>query len=54
MTYSQYKHLCENYKIHGLREFLAIYRAHKDQRIAESDLHWGEEIEYTLFYFSDD
>lgn len=51
MTYSQYKHLIEQHKMHGLAQFLTIYNAHKDKQIGENNLHWGEEIEYTLFYF---
>ena len=51
LTYSEYKDLCERYKIHGLKEFLKIYETHKDLNIPRKDLHWGEEIEYTLFYF---
>ena len=51
LTYNQYKDRKEEYKIHGLKEFLKIYEAHKDQFMAQKDLHWGEEIEYTLFYF---
>lgn len=30
---------------------MKIYNAHKDSRIDQKDLHWGEEIEYALFYF---
>jgi len=31
LTYNQYKDLCDKYKIHGLREFLKLYEAHKDK-----------------------
>jgi hypothetical protein len=50
MTYSEYKDKIENYKIMGLREFQCIYKAHKDRFIEKSNLHWGEEMEYSLFY----
>ena len=51
MTYSEYKERVEFYKKHGLTQFLNIYKAHKDREIKRENLHWGEEIEYSLFYF---
>jgi hypothetical protein len=51
LTYSEYKDQCEQYKIHGLLEFLKIFESHKDQYRALNELHWGEEMEYTLYYF---
>ena len=30
---------------------MSIYNAHKDRDIEEENLHWGEEIEYSVFYF---
>lgn len=51
LTYEEYKDHCEKYKIHGLREFLEVYNAHKDVYKKLEDLKWGEEMEYTLFYF---
>ena len=51
LTYSEYKPFIEKYKQHGLNQFLKIYDAHKNKFIEVEDLHWGEEIEYSLFYF---
>jgi hypothetical protein len=51
MTYSEYKNYTQQYKIQGLSQFLKIYKSHKDRNIKQADLHWGEEIEYSLFYF---
>jgi hypothetical protein len=50
LTYVEYKAYCEQYKLDGLRQFLHIYSAHKDRYIESHNLHWGEEIEYTLYY----
>jgi len=50
MTYSEYKDLIEKYKHKALLEFLEIYRAHKEKHRERRDLHWGEEMEYTLFH----
>jgi hypothetical protein len=54
MTYSEYKHLIQKYKIRGVLEFLEIYMAHKDKHREMRDLHWGEELEYTLFHFDNE
>lgn len=54
MTYSEYKHLLEKYKQRGLLEFLEIYFAQKDKHRERRDLHWGEELEYTLFVFDEE
>jgi hypothetical protein len=51
MTYNEYKNMVEKYKCHGLTQFLTIFEAHKDKYIDAKDLHWGEEIEYSLYYF---
>ena len=51
MTFNEYKERVETYKKHGLAQFLKIYNAHKDREINRENLHWGEEIEYSLFYF---
>ena len=51
MTYLEYKDFVEQYKHHGLIQFVKIYEAHKDRRISQENLHWGEEIEYSLFQF---
>jgi hypothetical protein len=48
MTYSEYKDLCAKYKERGLLEFLEIYAVHKDKHRERRELHWGEEMEYTL------
>ena len=50
MTYSEYKQFIDAYKQKGLQEFLEIYKAHKADYRDRKDLHWGEELEYTLFY----
>ncbi len=51
MTYSEYRDNTVNYKLHGLKQFIKIYTAHKDRKMARENLHWGEEIEYSLFQF---
>lgn len=51
MTYNQYKEHIPEYKIHGIRQFIKLYEAHKDKHIEKQNLHWGEEIEYSVFYF---
>lgn len=51
LTYNEYKDRVENYKKHGLTQFLNLYAAHKNREIKPEDLHWGEEVEYSLFYF---
>jgi hypothetical protein len=51
MFYSEYKDHCEKYKLMGIKQFINIYKAHKARQIKRQELHWGEEIEYTLFYF---
>jgi hypothetical protein len=53
MTFSEYEHLLEAYKERGLLEFLEIYQAHKGKHRERRDLHWGEEMEYTLFHFDE-
>ena len=52
LTYEEYKDRIANYKLHGLNQFLSIYNSHKDRQIEEADLHWGEEIEYSVFQFN--
>ncbi len=54
LTYSEYKDLIPQYKLVGLAQFLSIYNAHKDRLITEDNLHWGEEVEYCVFYFNRD
>ena len=51
MTYNEYKQkeIIQKYKMNGLYQFLNIYNAHKDRFIEKKNLHWGEEVEYTLF-----
>ena len=51
LTYSQYKDKCEDYKIHGLNEFLTLFNKHKGVHKEVKDLRWGEEMEYNLYYF---
>ena len=50
MTFSEYKEHCEQYKIMGLKEFIELYKAHKNVHKELKDLKWGEEMEYNLFY----
>eukprot|EP00347_Sterkiella_histriomuscorum_P009710 403340177 len=54
MTYSEYSHLCEKYKQHGLIQFVHIYNAHKNRDITCSKLHCGEELEYSIVQFDHD
>jgi len=51
MTYDEYKskEMIRKYKLNGLLQFLNIYNAHKNRFIKKEDLHWGEEMEYTVF-----
>lgn len=51
LTYNEYKEHVEFYKKHGLNQFVKLYEAHKDRQIERQNLHWGEEVEYSLFYF---
>mmetsp|Transcript_36628 Transcript_36628/g.44778 ORF Transcript_36628/g.44778 Transcript_36628/m.44778 type:complete len:89 (+) Transcript_36628:206-472(+) len=53
MTYDEYKHLINLYRAHGILQFMRLYNVHKDREIAPEDLHWGEEIEYSLYKFDD-
>ena len=53
MTYSEYKHMLELIKMHGVMQFVNLYNIHKDRQINAADLHWGEEIEYALYAFDD-
>lgn len=50
MTYLEYKDYIEKYKMNGLKQFLHIFNAHKDRFIAKKDLHWGEELEFSVYY----
>ena len=49
LTYEEYKHLINLYRAHGILQFMRLYNIHKDREIALEDLHWGEEIEYSLY-----
>jgi len=51
MTYDEYKHLIDLYRAHGILQFVRLYDVHKERQIAPEDLHWGEELEYTLYSF---
>ena len=48
LTYNQYKDRIEQYKRHGLGQFISLYNAHKTQFIPLADLKWGEESEYQV------
>mmetsp|Transcript_21171 Transcript_21171/g.20324 ORF Transcript_21171/g.20324 Transcript_21171/m.20324 type:complete len:85 (-) Transcript_21171:1738-1992(-) len=52
LTYNEYKEHIQAYRKNGLKQFLSIHDRHKDRFIEDKDLHWGEEIEYTVFYFN--
>jgi hypothetical protein len=54
MTYNEYKSDIHKYKLRGLLEFLEIYAAQKDKHRLRRDLHWGEELEYTLFHLHEE
>lgn len=49
LTYEEYKELIEHYKVHGLLQFLKLYKIHEQRTIPPEALHWGEEIEYHLY-----
>jgi glutamate--cysteine ligase catalytic subunit len=49
LTYNQYKSKIEQYKKHGLRQFVSIYKAHKSRSIPLKELKWGEEMEYQIY-----
>ena len=51
LTYNQYKDHIEQYKIHGIRQFIKLLEAHREKKIDKENLHWGEEIEYSVYYF---
>ena len=53
MTYSEYKHMLQLMKMHGVMQFVNLYKIHKDRQINAANLHWGEEIEYALYAFDD-
>jgi hypothetical protein len=54
MTYEEYKHWQVRYKRHGLMQFCNLYNTHKARQIPQKDLHWGEEIEYSLYFFDEE
>jgi hypothetical protein len=49
LTFNQYKDRIEQYKHHGLKQFLSVYKAHKNKAIPLRDLKWGEEMEYQIY-----
>lgn len=49
LTYDSYQSKVEQYKKHGLKQFMSIYAAHKDRNIPLRELKWGEEMEYQLY-----
>jgi hypothetical protein len=54
MTYDEYKHWQVRYKRHGLMQFVKLFNIHKDRFIPRDGLHWGEEIEYSLYNVDDE
>lgn len=53
MTYDEYKHKTRCYNALGMMQFANLYNIYKDRQIDVNDLHWGEEIEYHLYYLND-
>jgi hypothetical protein len=51
MFYSEYKEYNGKYKKMGIQQFINLFKSHSERKIERKGLHWGEEIEYTLFYF---
>jgi hypothetical protein len=51
MTFKEYEALVGQYKAQGIFQFIKLFETHKDKHIAVKDLHWGEEIEYSLYSF---
>jgi hypothetical protein len=51
MTFKEYEALIGQYKAQGIFQFIKLFETHKDKHIAVKDLHWGEEIEYSLYSF---
>lgn len=54
LTYNQYKSKVDQYKKHGLNQFVSIYNAHKERSIPLRDLKWGEEMEYQLYVIDEE
>ncbi len=54
MTYNEYREKIKEYKLHSLLQFLSIYKSQKGLTKNREDLKFGEEIEYSLFYFRDE
>jgi len=46
VTYNNYKDKIEQYKMHGIRQFISLYKAHSNRLIPIENLKWGEEMEY--------
>ena len=42
------------YRMHGLMQFVKLYKKHVNRQIDAADLHWGEEIEYHMYAFDDE
>ena len=40
--------------MHGLMQFVKLYKKHVNRQIDAADLHWGEEIEYKLYKFDEE
>ena len=51
LTYNDYKdpEAIARYKMHGIKQFVALYTANKDKFIPLDDLKWGEEMEYQIY-----
>jgi hypothetical protein len=53
VTYDEYKQKISCYKQVGLRQFAHLYQTHKDRHIERDQLHFGEEIEYNLYWLDE-
>jgi len=51
MTYKEYEAVIGQYKAQGIFQFIKLFEIHKNKRIEFKNLHWGEEIEYSLYSF---
>ena len=50
IPYDESKKIIPYIKEHGITQFLNLFALHKDRRIAESNLHYGDELEYSVFH----
>ena len=53
LTYSNYKDKIEEYKLHGIKQFISLYRAQSKSFIPMESLKWGEEMEYQVYMMTE-